>query len=78
MSFVWKRLLGTVPSLMGVIVLTFFISHALPGDPAANMAWVKSAMKTLCEFVTSFEDKAIPVRQSSAAASPAPLSSLFS
>jgi ABC-type dipeptide/oligopeptide/nickel transport system permease component len=38
MSFVWKRLLGTVPSLMGVIVLTFFISHALPGDPAAFFA----------------------------------------
>ncbi len=26
--FVWKRLLGTVPSLLGVIVLTLFISHA--------------------------------------------------
>src|SRR5664279_4094051 len=38
MSFVWKRLLGTVPSLVGVIVLTFFISHALPGDPAAFFA----------------------------------------
>jgi ABC-type dipeptide/oligopeptide/nickel transport system permease component len=38
MSFVWKRLLGTVPSLMGVVVLTFFISHALPGDPAAFFA----------------------------------------
>jgi len=38
MSFVWKRLLGTVPSLLGVIILTFFISHALPGDPAAFFA----------------------------------------
>ena len=28
---------GTVPSLLGVIVLTFFISHALPGDPAAYL-----------------------------------------
>src|SRR5258707_422984 len=26
--FVWKRLLGTVPSLLGVIILTLFISHA--------------------------------------------------
>ena len=33
MAFVWKRLLGTIPSLIGVVVLTFFISHALPGDP---------------------------------------------
>ena len=38
MSFIWKRLLGTVPSLLGVIVLTFCISHALPGDPAAFFA----------------------------------------
>jgi ABC-type dipeptide/oligopeptide/nickel transport system permease component len=38
MAFVWKRLLGTVPSLLGVIILTFFISHALPGDPAAFFA----------------------------------------
>ncbi len=38
MSFVWKRLLGTVPSLAGVIVVTFLLSHALPGDPAAYFA----------------------------------------
>ncbi|OMI12201.1 peptide ABC transporter permease, partial [Bradyrhizobium brasilense] len=38
MAFVWKRLLGTIPSLIGVVVLTFFISHALPGDPAAFFA----------------------------------------
>jgi ABC-type dipeptide/oligopeptide/nickel transport system permease component len=38
MAFVWKRLLGTIPSLIGVVVLTFFISHALPGDPAAYFA----------------------------------------
>ncbi len=38
MSFIWKRLLGTVPSLLGVVVLTFLLSHALPGDPAAYFA----------------------------------------
>src|SRR3979411_3235053 len=38
MAFVWKRLLSTIPSLIGVVVLTFFISHALPGDPAAFFA----------------------------------------
>jgi len=37
-SFIWKRLLGTVPSLLGVVVLTFLLSHALPGDPAAYFA----------------------------------------
>ena len=38
MAFVWKRLLGTIPSLIGVVVLTFLLSHALPGDPAAYFA----------------------------------------
>src|SRR5260370_2252618 len=37
-AFVWKRLLGTIPSLLGVIVSTFLLSHALPGDPAAYFA----------------------------------------
>ena len=36
--FVWKRLLGTLPSLAGVIVVTFLLSHAMPGDPAAYFA----------------------------------------
>lgn len=38
MSFVWKRVLSMVPSLMGVVVITFLLSHALPGDPAAYFA----------------------------------------
>jgi ABC-type dipeptide/oligopeptide/nickel transport system permease component len=38
MAFIWKRLLGTIPSLIGVVVLTFCLSHALPGDPAAYFA----------------------------------------
>ena len=33
MLAIGKRLLGTVPSLIGVIVVTFLLSHALPGDP---------------------------------------------
>jgi ABC-type dipeptide/oligopeptide/nickel transport system permease component len=37
-KFVCKRLLGTFPSLFGVVVLTFLLSHALPGDPAAYFA----------------------------------------
>jgi ABC-type dipeptide/oligopeptide/nickel transport system permease component len=38
MSFVWKRIAGTLPSLMGIVVITFVLSHALPGDPAAYFA----------------------------------------
>jgi len=38
MHFLWKRLIGTIPSLAGVVVVTFLLSHALPGDPAAYFA----------------------------------------
>ena len=38
MHFVWKRLIGVVPSLIGVIIVTFLLSRALPGDPAAYFA----------------------------------------
>ena len=54
MSFVWKRLLGTLPSLAGVVIITFLLSHALPGDPAAyfagpaaNAASIASVRQTL-------------------------------
>ena len=38
MYFLWKRILATIPSLVGVVVVTFLLSHALPGDPAAFFA----------------------------------------
>ena len=33
-----KRLAGAIPSLIGVVVVTFLLSHALPGDPAVLFA----------------------------------------
>jgi peptide/nickel transport system permease protein len=33
-----KRLLGALPNLVGVIVVTFLLTRALPGDPAAYFA----------------------------------------
>jgi peptide/nickel transport system permease protein len=32
------RLVGAVPNLLGVIVITFVLTHLLPGDPAAYFA----------------------------------------
>ena len=49
MTFVWKRLLGTVPSLAGVIVVTFLLSHALPGDPAAFFAGPAANTSSIAE-----------------------------
>src|SRR5271166_1894236 len=35
---VFKRLLVAIPSLVGVVVVTFLLTRALPGDPAAYFA----------------------------------------
>lgn len=32
------RILGAMPNLLGVIVITFLLTRALPGDPAAYFA----------------------------------------
>jgi peptide/nickel transport system permease protein len=37
-SVVFKRLLVAVPSLIGVVIVTFLLTRALPGDPAAYFA----------------------------------------
>jgi ABC-type dipeptide/oligopeptide/nickel transport system permease component len=33
-----RRLLGAVPNLLGIVVITFLLTRALPGDPAAFFA----------------------------------------
>ena len=45
-----KRLLGALPNLVGVIVITFVLTRALPGDPAAYFAGA-SATKEAIEQV---------------------------
>jgi len=37
-KFVFKRLLGAIPNIFAVIVVTFLLTRALPGDPAAFFA----------------------------------------
>src|SRR5271165_3881118 len=38
LSLILKRLLMAIPSLIGVVVVTFLLTRALPGDPAAYFA----------------------------------------
>jgi dipeptide transport system permease protein len=38
LSMILKRMLATVPSLIGVVIVTFLLTRALPGDPAAYFA----------------------------------------
>ena len=36
-GYIARRLLQTVPVVLGVTVLVFFMIHLVPGDPARNM-----------------------------------------
>jgi len=38
LKLIGKRLLGALPNLVGVVVITFILTRALPGDPAAYFA----------------------------------------
>lgn len=38
LALVAKRLLGALPNLFGILVITFLLTRALPGDPAAFFA----------------------------------------
>jgi ABC-type dipeptide/oligopeptide/nickel transport system permease component len=38
LRLVGRRLMGALPNLLGVIVITFLLTRALPGDPAAYFA----------------------------------------
>src|SRR5437588_6689940 len=38
LRMIWPRMLVAVPSLIGVVILTFLLTRALPGDPAAYFA----------------------------------------
>ncbi|MBX3603761.1 MAG: ABC transporter permease [Piscinibacter sp.] len=42
-----KRLLGALPNLIGVVVITFVLTRALPGDPAAYFAGASATQEAI-------------------------------
>ena len=38
LMMILKRMMMAVPSLIGVVIVTFLLTRALPGDPAAYFA----------------------------------------
>jgi peptide/nickel transport system permease protein len=62
-AFVWKRLFGTIPSLIGVVVVTFLLSHALPGDPAAYFAGPAANAASIAEVRAKLGlDQSLPIQ----------------
>ena len=47
--FVLRRLAAAVPILFGVVVVTFLLTRALPGDPAAYFAGNASTQEAVEE-----------------------------
>ena len=37
-TLIFRRILAALPSIVGVIIITFVLTRALPGDPAAYFA----------------------------------------
>jgi len=46
----FKRLLSALPSLFGVLLITFILTHALPGDPAAYLAGPAATNEAIAEI----------------------------
>jgi peptide/nickel transport system permease protein len=56
-----KRLLLAIPSLIGVVVVTFLLTRALPGDPAAYFAGPAATKEAIQEIRVKLGlDKSLP------------------
>mgnify|MGYP006189590757 CR=1 FL=1 len=47
LAIIGGRLFQAVPALIGIIIVTFLLTRALPGDPAAIMLGVNAREDTL-------------------------------
>ena len=63
LSMVLKRLLIAVPSLIGVVIVTFLLTRALPGDPAAYFAGPAATKEAIEQIRGKLGlDKPLPVQ----------------
>ena len=51
MRYFAERLLSTIPVLLGVSLLVFLLVHAIPGDPARNIAGERASAEVLDKLV---------------------------
>ncbi|HLL11883.1 MAG TPA: ABC transporter permease [Rubrivivax sp.] len=61
LSTIARRLLGALPNLVGVIVITFMLTRALPGDPAAYFAGAAATQEAVDQVRRELGlDKSLP------------------
>jgi peptide/nickel transport system permease protein len=58
-----RRLLSAIPSIIGVIVVTFLLARALPGDPAAYYAGSSATPESIAQIRAQLGlDRSLPVQ----------------
>jgi len=63
LGMVLKRLLVAIPSLIGVVIVTFLLTRALPGDPAAYFAGPAATKEAIEQVRVKLGlDKPLPVQ----------------
>ncbi len=61
--YVLKRILLFFPTLLGISLITFALTQALPGDPVANMVGARATPETIARIRTEIgADKSLPVQ----------------
>ncbi|MEM9214491.1 MAG: ABC transporter permease [Cyanobacteria bacterium P01_F01_bin.150] len=62
-TIIAKRILAAVPSIIGVIIITFLLTRALPGDPAAYFAGPAATQEAIDQIrATLGLDRPLPVQ----------------
>jgi ABC-type dipeptide/oligopeptide/nickel transport system permease component len=60
-KIIGQRLLGAIPSVIGVVIVTFLLTRALPGDPAAFFAGPAATAEAIEEIRVNLGlDKTLP------------------
>ena len=60
-KIIGQRILGAIPSVIGVVIVTFLLTRALPGDPAAFFAGPAATSEAIAEVrATLGLDKPLP------------------
>ena len=70
LMMIFKRLLMAVPSLIGVVIVTFLLTRALPGDPAAYFAGPAATKEAIEQIRVQARARQAAATSSSCAMSP--------
>src|SRR5476651_433201 len=63
LTMIGKRLMFAIPSLIGVVIVTFLLTRALPGDPAAYFAGPAATKEAIQEIRVKLGlDMSLPVQ----------------